>query len=135
VREEFGSTPALDRFGAGGAAVLLAELTDPGGHRRALMDQAGVAVQVQSYSTPHLYHPVDEARARIARAWNDATSEAVAASGGRLAFFATLPLPLVDASLAEIERAKTPCGGCSPTTGWNGPSAPPSRTPSPPSGW
>lgn len=53
--------------------------------------------------------PADE-RARWARAINDGIAEAVAGYPGHFVGFATLPLPDVAASVAELERAVTDIG-------------------------
>lgn len=116
VQQQFGPVEKL-----GGLETMVAHMTELGdaaGPRIRLMDEAGIERQLLSYSSPHLYHPVAEARARIAQSWNDAISSAAVASGGRLSFFATLPLPFVDAALAEIKRVSAlpgRAGFCLPT--------------------
>jgi predicted TIM-barrel fold metal-dependent hydrolase len=73
-------------------------------HRLGLMDEAGVAVQVLTGSNPR--HPDPSDHARLHAISNDALAEACAASSGRFRFAATLPLPRIEASLAELERAR-----------------------------
>jgi predicted TIM-barrel fold metal-dependent hydrolase len=90
-------TAAQRDRGAGGGAELEARL--------ALMDRAGVDMQVLSAS-PQLPHGPDEAAAiDAARYVNDQYAGLVARHPGRFAAFASLPLPHLDASLAELGRA------------------------------
>jgi aminocarboxymuconate-semialdehyde decarboxylase len=78
-----------------------AELED----RLALMDRAGVDLQVLSAS-PQLPHGLDEAAAvDAARYVNDQYAELVARHPGRFAAFASLPLPHIEAAAAELARA------------------------------
>src|SRR5215470_18507245 len=92
-----GDTAAQRGMGAGDGAELDARL--------ALMDRAGVAMQVLSAS-PQLPHGLDQAAAiDAARHVNDQYAELVARHPGRFAAFASLPLPHVDASAAELSRA------------------------------
>ncbi len=75
--------------------------------RLALMDEARVDRQVVSLSSlaPHLE---DARRATdAARLANDLYAELVAGWPARFASFAALPLPHLDASLAELDRAMT----------------------------
>src|SRR5215468_10454225 len=84
-------------MGAGDGAELDARL--------ALMDRAGVAMQVLSAS-PQLPHGLDQAAAiDAARYVNDQYADLVARHPGRFAAFASLPLPHLDASFAELGRA------------------------------
>jgi predicted TIM-barrel fold metal-dependent hydrolase len=73
--------------------------------RLALMDAAGVRTQVLSFSTPNIWHPDPTVRADLVRAFNNACAEVVAAHPGRFALFANVPLPHVDAAIAEAARA------------------------------
>ncbi|MFJ9338482.1 amidohydrolase family protein [Streptomyces sp. NPDC101733] len=84
-----------------GAGATGAELD----HRFALMDRAGVDLQVLSVA-PQSPHLAAEAEAvAVARAANDAYAELVARFPGRFRAFAALPLPHVDAALREVARA------------------------------
>jgi predicted TIM-barrel fold metal-dependent hydrolase len=84
-------------MGAGDGAELDARL--------ALMDRAGVDTQVLS-APPQLPHARDEAAAiDAARYVNDQYAELVARHPGRFLAFASLPLPHIDASAAELARA------------------------------
>jgi 6-methylsalicylate decarboxylase len=71
----------------------------------ALMDRHDIAAAVLSVSTPGV-HFGDDAEARaLARAVNDYAAQVVREHPSRFGFFATLPLPDVEGSLAEIDRA------------------------------
>jgi 6-methylsalicylate decarboxylase len=73
--------------------------------RLALMDRAGVGMQVLSAS-PQLPHGPDRAAAiSAARYINDQYAGLAARYPGRFAAFASLPLPHLDASLVELSRA------------------------------
>jgi aminocarboxymuconate-semialdehyde decarboxylase len=90
-------TAAQRGIGAGDGAELDARL--------ALMDRAGVDMQVLSAS-PQLPHGPDEAAATgAARYVNDQYAELATRHPGRFRAFASLPLPHVGASLAELGRA------------------------------
>jgi len=90
-------TAAQRGRGAGDGAELDARL--------ALMDRAGVGMQVLSAS-PQLPHGPDQAAAiSAARHVNDQYADLAARYPGRFAAFASLPLPHLDASLTELGRA------------------------------
>jgi aminocarboxymuconate-semialdehyde decarboxylase len=73
--------------------------------RLALMDRAGVDIQVLSAS-PQLPHGPDRAAAAdAARYVNDQYAELVDRHPGRFRAFASLPLPHIDAAAAELARA------------------------------
>ncbi|MER6257474.1 amidohydrolase family protein [Streptomyces sp. NPDC001584] len=74
-------------------------------HRFALMDRAGIDLQVLSVApqSPHL--PGEREAVALARAANDAYAELEARFPGRFRAFAALPLPHVDATLREVTRA------------------------------
>jgi predicted TIM-barrel fold metal-dependent hydrolase len=69
------------------------------------MDKQGIWRAVLSISAPgvHFGDPVDAAD--LARTVNDELAYVAAESGGRLGFFAAVPLPDVDRALAEAVRA------------------------------
>ncbi len=70
-----------------------------------LMERNSIASAVLSVSTPGV-HLGDDADARaMARDVNDYAAQMVRDHPGRFGFFATLTLPDVDGSLAEIDRA------------------------------
>ena len=69
------------------------------------MDRMNIGAAVLSLSSPDINWG-DSAKARVlARDANEVAAEAVRAYPDRLGFYATLPMPDVDASLAEIEYA------------------------------
>lgn len=73
--------------------------------RFALMDEVGIDLQMLSPSGIPLYSD-DEAKAvRLARYSNDLFADYVARYPDRFRAYAVLPLPNVDAALAELERA------------------------------
>ena len=68
----------------------------------AAMDRLGISRSLLSISSPGV-HLADEARTRdLARAVNDEGHRAVTDHPGRFGLFASLPLPDVDAAMAEI---------------------------------
>jgi len=73
-------------------------------HRLAMMDEVDIDVQVMSVSAPNVFRLPPDLRVPLTRDLNDEFGELVEGSGGRLRFFASLPLPDVDASLAELDR-------------------------------
>ena len=74
------------------------------------IDDAGIDVAVVSVSTPGV-HTGDSAKASaLARRCNECAAELVRAEPGRLASFACLPLPDVDASLEELSYASDVLG-------------------------
>ena len=71
----------------------------------ATMDSVGIAAAALSVSSPGLAFETDgPARTALARTVNDEGAAAVAARPDRLALMATLPLPDVDAAVAEVDR-------------------------------
>lgn len=71
----------------------------------AFMDQAGIGLSLLSISSPHPHRGDDALAARQAQAINDELADICARHPGRLAFAAYLPVPAVEASVAEAERA------------------------------
>jgi predicted TIM-barrel fold metal-dependent hydrolase len=71
----------------------------------ATMDRVGIAAAGLSLSSPGLSFLPSLERPEMARAVNDDGAGTVARHPGRFALLATLPLPDVEASLAEIDRA------------------------------
>jgi 6-methylsalicylate decarboxylase len=69
------------------------------------MDRAGVGMQILSIATAGPYIANEGAAVRCARAANDAYAEMVGLYPQRFKAFAALPLPHVDAALAEMARA------------------------------
>ncbi|MEQ8388223.1 MAG: amidohydrolase family protein [Alphaproteobacteria bacterium] len=70
-----------------------------------LMDRNGIRSALTSVSSPGVYFGnVDLAR-ELSRICNDVSAELVAGNPDRFGAFAHVPLPDIDAALAEIERA------------------------------
>ena len=69
------------------------------------MDRAGVARAILSITTPGLWFGDVGAARRLARACNEYAAGLVAAHPGRFGFFAAMPLPDVEGSLAEAAYA------------------------------
>jgi predicted TIM-barrel fold metal-dependent hydrolase len=68
------------------------------------MDRDGIAAAIVSIS-PSVWFGDIAATRRIAREWNEYAADLARDHAGRFAVFATLPLPDVDAALAEIAHA------------------------------
>jgi predicted TIM-barrel fold metal-dependent hydrolase len=77
--------------------------------RLALMDDAGVQVQVLSQSVLPLLGN-EAATVRLVQQANDALARMVARHPDRFLAYAELPLPYLDASLREFERCRTELG-------------------------
>ncbi|MCF2526103.1 amidohydrolase family protein [Yinghuangia soli] len=73
--------------------------------RFALMDKAGVDRQAISFVPQAPYFADQAAAVETARVANDLFAQAAAENPARFSVLATLPLPHVDASLAELDRA------------------------------
>jgi len=70
-----------------------------------MMDRLEIATAMLSVSSPSTHFLPEAERPAICRAINDEGARLVKAHPGRFGLFASLPLPDVDASLAEIARA------------------------------
>jgi predicted TIM-barrel fold metal-dependent hydrolase len=68
----------------------------------ALMDRIGIATSLLSISTPGVHLASDAAARDLAREVNEAGRRAVVEARGRFGLLASLPLPDVDAAIAEI---------------------------------
>lgn len=71
-----------------------------------LLDRVGIETQMLSFASMNVYHPEATERAGLAAAFNDGCSEAAVAFPGRFRFFATMPVPFVDAAIRESKRAR-----------------------------
>ncbi len=74
--------------------------------RLARMDEADISVQIVSLSAPNVYRIPTEVRQRLTSEVNDALLASAAEAKDRLKVFVSLPLPDVDAALAELERIR-----------------------------
>ncbi|HLY67871.1 MAG TPA: amidohydrolase family protein [Chloroflexota bacterium] len=87
--------------------------------RLELMDRIGIRVQVLSIGAQHPYFADRSQAIQAAKLANDAYADIRHRYGGRYEAFAAVPLPHVDAALAEAERALDTLGmvgvnlGCS----------------------
>lgn len=89
-----------------GAVALAAPQPMPDlADRLAMMDDARVGRQVLSVSAPNVFSMPRALRVPLSRDLNDVCTDLAAGAGDRLRVFATLPLPDVDAALAELDRA------------------------------
>lgn len=70
----------------------------------AFLDEAGIAYQVLSLSSPHPYFGDAGESAAFCRSFNDETARVVARHPDRFGFCAVLPLPDVDAAIKEADR-------------------------------
>lgn len=70
-----------------------------------MMDRLEIATAMLSVSSPSTHFLPEAERPAMCRAINDEGARLVKAHPGRFGLFASLPLPDVDASLAEIARA------------------------------
>ena len=83
-------------------------LDDFGEGRIAYMDEAGIAMQIISYSNYTQWVPADEAEP-LARDANDRLAAAVASHPDRFGGFATLPWSDPEKAAKELERAVASC--------------------------
>lgn len=73
--------------------------------RAEVLKEAGVAMQVLSFTTPGVHIESPSRAVELARLVNDGFAAAVDAHGGTFAATATLPLNDPEASVAELDRA------------------------------
>ncbi len=83
---------------------LAGNLIDIGEGRIAKMDEAGIAVQVLSLTSPGTEQLPGEEAVRLARNTNDALAKAITLHPDRLGGFATLPTAVPDRAADELER-------------------------------
>lgn len=79
-------------------------LEDLGEGRIALMDEAGIDVQVLSVTTPALQNLEAEESIHLARQTNDFLADVIAKNPTRYQGFATLPTPAPEIAAAELDR-------------------------------
>ncbi|HXQ13174.1 MAG TPA: amidohydrolase family protein [Caulobacteraceae bacterium] len=70
-----------------------------------MMDRQEIATAMVSLSSPSAHFLPPAERPKLVREVNDVGAELMGAHPGRFGYFATLPMPDVEASLAEIRRA------------------------------
>jgi predicted TIM-barrel fold metal-dependent hydrolase len=88
-----------------GAVVLAcARPMPPVSHRLAMMDEAGIDVQVLSLSAPNVYRFAHHVRESVTRELNNDLVEEASKAPERLRVLASLPLPDLNASRRELER-------------------------------
>jgi predicted TIM-barrel fold metal-dependent hydrolase len=92
-------TAAFDR------GEIEARLDDLGEGRIALMDEAGVDVQVLSVTTPALHNLEPEQSVTLARSTNDLIAATIAKHPSRFQGFATLPTASPAEAALELERS------------------------------
>jgi len=98
------SAAGIDLGPRGGRRVD--ELDDCGAGRLAMMDEAGVDMQVLSLALGHTIQQLEpEQSVTFARMANDRLAEIVAAHPQRFAAFATLPMTAPEQAADEFERA------------------------------
>jgi predicted TIM-barrel fold metal-dependent hydrolase len=69
-----------------------------------LMDEAGIGLTLLSLSSPGVHFGEDAAARSLAREMNDFAAEVSTTHPDRFGYFAVLPLPDVEGSLAEVDR-------------------------------
>ncbi|MCX5494960.1 amidohydrolase family protein [Kaistia dalseonensis] len=94
---------AVDPSVAFHAGKIEGRLLDLADDRLALMDEAGLDVQVLSLTTPML-HDLGPASVDLARRTNDALAAAVARHPTRFQALATLPVAIPEEAALELER-------------------------------
>jgi aminocarboxymuconate-semialdehyde decarboxylase len=94
---------ALSRIDGGFATKwpLLFGGTD---ERLGLMEEAGVRLAVLSMATPYIFPSDPSSRIELVRAWNDSCDEIASAHPDSFAVFFSVPLPQIEAAIAETER-------------------------------
>ena len=98
--------PSRYRLRYGDTQVFMLDLEDYSPERKlAAMDAAGIDVSVLSVNIPSPSRLPPAQRLAGARICNEYLADLVGSSEGRFAAIASLPLPDVDASVAELRRA------------------------------
>ncbi len=114
--EEHFRTPELEAVLEGAEKLFSGALTDKlidlGEQRLAVMDEAGIDVQVLSSAAPHVHSMEPAKSVDAARHVNDVLAQAIAAHPTRFAGLATLATPDPTAAARELERAVRELGFC-----------------------
>jgi predicted TIM-barrel fold metal-dependent hydrolase len=92
------------RFGTGQHGNSFMEQWTPAA-AIAACDNAGVDFAIASISTPGVWYGDVPLGRRLSRQWNEAAAQVVRDHPTRFGFFAPIPLPDTDGSLAEIDYA------------------------------
>ena len=98
------------RFFANSQVQQVPAFTGALADRVALLDRAGVGTQVLSFASMNVYHPDESERTALVRAFNEGCAQAVLGYPGRFRFFASTPVPFVDAAIAEARRVRALTG-------------------------
>ena len=105
VKDAWAVAAADDPTSAFDQGEIGTRLEDLGVGRLALMDEAGVDLQVLSLTTPGLHNLAAEDSVALARRTNDLIAQTVAKRPDRFQGFAALPTPAPDLAARELERA------------------------------
>ena len=105
VRDAWAVAAADDPTSAFDQGELGTRLEDLGEGRLALMDEAGVDLQVLSLTTPGLHNLAAETSVALARRTNDLIAATVAKRPDRFQGFAAIPTAAPDVAPRELERA------------------------------
>lgn len=100
VRSDDGIAVMVD----GAVSLVIPQPAPTVEERLAVLDQAGIDVQLLSVSAPNMYHFPSDVRSRLASQTNDELIEIARRSEGRLPALISLPLPDVPESLTELAR-------------------------------
>ena len=101
-RSSFLGTEGTDAFDE--RKEIAERLEDLGEGRIALMNEAGIDVQVLSVTTPALQNLEAEESVRLARQTNDFLAGVIAKNPARFQGFATLPTPAPEIAASELDR-------------------------------
>jgi aminocarboxymuconate-semialdehyde decarboxylase len=94
----------VSRVGGASANDLAIKLQGPIDERVGMLDEAGVDLQVLSLGSNQPYLEREQDAVAAARLANDIYAQVARDYGGRLAAFGSVPLPHVDAAIAEANR-------------------------------
>lgn len=109
----------LVRLGSRTTGAVIRPPGSPLDERIAMLDEAGIDLQVLSVGPAVPYFERQDDAVAAARMANDLCAEAARGHGGRYAVFGSVPLPHVDAAIAEAARCLDELGfpgltiGCS----------------------
>ncbi|SEB66287.1 amidohydrolase family protein [Terriglobus roseus] len=104
IRAAWAASPIQDGTSAFDRGEIESRLDDLGGGRIALMDEAGIDVQVLSVTTPALHNLDPEQSIDLARQTNDLLAATVAKHPTRFQAFAVLPTASPAEAALELER-------------------------------